>query len=159
LAGLNYEVLGLGHGWVRYSTSVALMVCHHAISRCCQRWQVRTLSDYERVIETIGAVALTHVAKLAANGGDWHLTPECGIRIPFPNSKSALVLSAGSSSIPRTTGLRSCGVAPNRSRSRSRSPKWPRSTPAIRSRILPVKEDLVRRVRAALDGRSYAALR
>jgi hypothetical protein len=52
------------------------------------------LDDLLRVIETIGAVALSHIANSQADGEEdtWHITPPEGIRVPFPNHSSVMVL-------------------------------------------------------------------
>jgi hypothetical protein len=93
LANLHHVIEGTGHGWVRFASHVSLLITHHSLSRVTQRWQVRTLADLLRVIETIGAVALGHIAKIDDGTNDnWYKTPASGIRVPFPNHSSVMVL-------------------------------------------------------------------
>ena len=92
LAHFCYEVLGMGKGSVRFCGYSVLILSAHVLSRCVQRWQARTLSDLRKVIETIGAVALDYIVKRQADTEDWHVTPAAGVHVPFPNSKSVLVL-------------------------------------------------------------------
>jgi hypothetical protein len=92
VASYCYEVLGLSKCEMRFVAFTTLMISHHALSRCCQRWMVRTLPELEKVVETIGAVGLKAISKLATDNENWHRTPQCGIRVPFPNSKSVMVL-------------------------------------------------------------------
>jgi hypothetical protein len=93
VASYFYEVLGMGHCRMRFGTYTALLISHHALSRCVQRWKITTFPEIERVVQTIGTVGLNAITNLEAKNKDnWHVTPDCGIRVPFPNSKSVMVL-------------------------------------------------------------------
>jgi hypothetical protein len=86
LAHYCYEVLGLGKGSVRFCGYTVLIVSLHVLSRCVQRWQVRTLSDLRKVIDTIGTVALNYIVKRQEETDDWYVTPPAGVQVPFPNT-------------------------------------------------------------------------
>jgi hypothetical protein len=92
VAAWCYEVLGLGKCEMRFAAYTSLLISHHALSRCCQRWILHTFPELERVVDTIGAVGSAAIAKLAKGNENWHQTPPCGIRVPFPNGKSVMVL-------------------------------------------------------------------
>jgi hypothetical protein len=92
LAHFCYEVLGEGKGSVRFTGYSVLIVSAHVLSRCVQRWQVKTLHDLRRVIDTIGTVALNYIVDRQAETDDWHVTPPPGAHVPLPGGKSALVL-------------------------------------------------------------------
>jgi hypothetical protein len=62
LANWHHIIKGKGRGCVEFYSRAVLYLTHHSLSRVTQRWQVRTLDDLLRVIETIGAVALSHIA-------------------------------------------------------------------------------------------------
>jgi hypothetical protein len=55
---------------------------------------VKTLSDIERVIDTIGAVAIRYIDQRCKSytGNDWHITPPAGVRVPLPGNELTLVL-------------------------------------------------------------------
>jgi hypothetical protein len=90
IANWQFVLEGKGHGDIAFYSRPVLFVTHHSLSRVVQRWQVRTLTDLMGVIDTIGIVALTHIAKIMEQGAEdtWHQTPEQGIRVPFPNHSS-----------------------------------------------------------------------
>jgi hypothetical protein len=94
LANWHHIIEGKGHGWVDFYSRAVLYLTHHSLSRVTQRWQVRTLADLLRVIEAIGAAALSHIASSQTEGNEdtWHITPPEGIRVPFPNHSSVMVL-------------------------------------------------------------------
>jgi hypothetical protein len=94
IASYSYEVLGMGHGRMRFGTYTALMISHHALSRCVQRWRITTFPQIEKVVEVIGTVGLNAITNLEAKDKHrWHVTPDCGLRIPFPGSgKSVMIL-------------------------------------------------------------------
>jgi hypothetical protein len=92
VASYCYEILGMGHCRMRFASYSPLMISHHALSRCVQRWEVITLPELEKVVQTIGTVGLTAIGKLGLKSDNWHKTPDCGIRIPFPGGKSVMVL-------------------------------------------------------------------
>jgi hypothetical protein len=92
LAPYCYEVLGEGRGSVRFTGYSVLIVSAHVLSRCIQRWQVKTLHDLRRVVDTIGTTTLNYIVKRQEETDDWHVTPPPGAHVPFPNGKSVLVL-------------------------------------------------------------------
>jgi hypothetical protein len=90
LAAWYHMIEGKGRGYVR--SSAVLFLTHHCLSRVVQRWQVRTINDLQRVIETIGAVAMKYIIEHDDGSDAWHNTPDDGIRVPFPNHSSVMVL-------------------------------------------------------------------
>jgi hypothetical protein len=92
LAHFCYEALGEGKGSVRFTGYTVLIVSAHVLSRIIQRWQVKTLHDLRRVVDTIGTTALNYIVKRQEETDNWHITPPAGARVPFPGGKSALVL-------------------------------------------------------------------
>jgi hypothetical protein len=91
LASWYHVVEGKGRGWVELRSSATLFLTHHCLSRVCQRWQVRRVDDLQRVIETIGGVAMKFIVENDDGTDEWHRTPDDGIRVPLPNS-SVMVL-------------------------------------------------------------------
>jgi hypothetical protein len=93
-ANWQFVLEGTGHCGIRSYARAVLYVTHHSLSRVVQRWQVKTLTDLTRVIDTIGAVALTHIAARIEQGPEdsWFITPPDGIRVPFPNNSSVMIL-------------------------------------------------------------------
>jgi hypothetical protein len=90
-----YNVIeGKGRGYVEARSSAVLFLTHHCLSRVVQRWQVRTVDDLQKVIETIGAVAMKYIIEHDDGSDAWHNTPDDGIRVPFPNHSSVMVLKS-----------------------------------------------------------------
>ena len=93
-ANWQFVLEGTGHCRIKFYARAVLYVTHHSLSRVVQRWQVKTLHDLTRVIDTIRVVALTHIVTMAEHGAEdsWHQTPPEGIRVPFPNKNAVMIL-------------------------------------------------------------------
>jgi hypothetical protein len=93
LAMWYHEIHGHGHGSVSYTSSVSTMVSHHALSRTCQRWRVRTVPELVRVVETVEAATARYAQEADEKGGPdaWCDIPSKGVRYPV-NSAATMVL-------------------------------------------------------------------
>jgi hypothetical protein len=87
-----YTVEGMGHSMVRYSTRLAVFLTRHALSRVCQRWAARTLTDLERVIKTLATRMLEYIAEAEIADAEWHahMSPD-GIRLRMKKGGPVLV--------------------------------------------------------------------
>jgi hypothetical protein len=92
LAAWYHMIEGKGRGFIESRSSAVLFLTHHCLSRVVQRWQVRTMDELERVIETIGAVAMTYIIANDNGTDTWHRTADGGIRVPFPNHSAVMIL-------------------------------------------------------------------
>jgi hypothetical protein len=71
LSHFCYEISGQGKCLVRYVGYSILMITHHSLQRCAERWQVKSVNDLERVVETISVVAMKQIEKMQ-NATDDH---------------------------------------------------------------------------------------
>jgi hypothetical protein len=87
-----YTVEGMGHGIVRYATRLAVFLTRHALSRVCQRWAARNLTDLERVIRTLATKMLQYVAEAEIADENWraHMSPD-GVRLQMKKNGPVLV--------------------------------------------------------------------
>jgi hypothetical protein len=93
LAAQFHTVEGLGRCRIRHYTRQVLFISAHSLVRVVQRWQARTLDDLLRVIHTITAVGVEYIIKIDdGTTSDWAKTPLDGVRVPFPNNSSVMVL-------------------------------------------------------------------
>jgi hypothetical protein len=69
------------------------MVSHHALSRVCQRWEVRTVPQLVRVVETIEVATARYAKQADEKGGpdSWCNIPPKGVRFPI-NDAAMMVL-------------------------------------------------------------------
>jgi hypothetical protein len=87
-------VEGKGRGLITYSSHITCFVTTHALSRVCQRWQVRTVDDLTKVITKIGGAALEYIIKNDDGSDDWHRKHRDGVRVPLRNHTATMVLKA-----------------------------------------------------------------
>jgi hypothetical protein len=93
LAVQLHTVEGCGRCLIRHFTRRVLYITTHSLVRVVQRWQARNLQDLIKVINTITIVAIKHIVKVDDGLTDnWCKTPLEGIRVPFPNNSSVMVL-------------------------------------------------------------------
>jgi hypothetical protein len=90
---LDYlDVTGQGKCNIRFGTGLLCFVTHHSLMRTCQRWQVVTLGDMFRVIDTLSTVCLDHISTAEDRGEEWwnHIPPN-GLRLRVGKSGATLV--------------------------------------------------------------------
>jgi hypothetical protein len=93
LAAQFHIVEGCGHCLVKHYTRQMVYITTHSLVRVVQRWQARNIQDLIRVVETISNVAIKYILKVDDGvTNDWCKTPPDGIRVPFPNQSSVMVL-------------------------------------------------------------------
>jgi hypothetical protein len=56
---------------MRFGTRLVFFITHHSLMRTCQRWQVITLADMLKVIDTIGAAGLKYICDAEDNNEEW----------------------------------------------------------------------------------------
>jgi hypothetical protein len=88
------SIEGVGHGLIKSTLSITSVVSHHALSRTCQRWKVRTVPELVRVVETIEAAVRRCADETIGDRGPeaWQQKiPPQGLRYPV-NSSATMVL-------------------------------------------------------------------
>ena len=88
----HFEVKGEGRGWVRYSSRLVCFITTHSLQRTCERWQVKTLADMEKVIKSIATVCIEHICNAEDKDEDWgSRIPPDGIRLKVGKGGATLV--------------------------------------------------------------------